>query len=64
MQTSRRDFDNRRDAHELQTHGSFQAFWNAVHPDILGPDDAGLPLEHSISADWTIRFQLQLLFPR
>ena len=46
-------------------NGSFQAFYNVEHPEIsIGPPVGGLPPETSADAVWTLRFQLQLLFPR
>lgn len=47
-------------------NGQVQAFWNAIHPDIV-VDQApvgGLPPGASEGASWTLRLQLQLLFPR
>ena len=47
-------------------NGQVQAFWNAVHPDvsIVRPPVGGLPPDASEGASWTLRLQLQLLFPR
>jgi len=46
-------------------NGSFQAFYNVKHPEIsVGPPVGGIPVEHSNDAVWTLRLQLQLLFPR
>ena len=46
-------------------NGSFQAFYNVEHPEVsIGPPVGGLPPETSGDAVWTLRFQLQLLFPR
>jgi hypothetical protein len=49
-------------------NGQMQAFWNAVHPDVgaLVPGNpiGGLPEEASGAGSWTLRLQLQLLFPR
>ena len=46
-------------------NGSFQAFYNAEHPELnIQPPIGGLPIESTTDASWTLRFQLQLLFPR
>ena len=49
-------------------NGQVQAFWNAIHPDSGGltirPPVGGLPPEASDAGSWTLRLQLQLLFPR
>ena len=46
-------------------NGSFQAFYNVEHPEFtIQPPIGGLPIEDSGGGPWTIRFQLQLLFPR
>ncbi len=46
-------------------NGQVQAFWNAVHPEPTGePPVGGLPPAASEGASWTLRFQLQFLFPR
>ena len=47
-------------------NGSVQAFYNVVHPALLTarPPIGGLPPEDSGDAAWTLRLQLQLLFPR
>ena len=46
-------------------NGSFQAFYNVEHPGLsIQPPIGGLPIESTTDAVWTLRFQLQLLFPR
>ena len=47
-------------------NGSVHAYWNAVRPDLplIQPPVGGLPIEDSTPSSWTVRFQLQLLFPR
>jgi len=47
-------------------NGSVQAFYNVVRPTLLTarPPIAGLPPEDSGDTAWTLRLQLQLLFPR
>ena len=46
-------------------NGQIQAFWNAVHPELTSEQPVGgLPPEASEGASWTLRFQLQFLFPR
>ena len=46
-------------------NGSFQAFYNVEHPELsVAPPVGGLPPEATGDAVWTLRFQLQLLFPR
>jgi len=47
-------------------NGSVQAFYNVVHPtlDTTRPPIGGLPPEDYGDASWTLRLQLQLLFPR
>ncbi len=47
-------------------NAQFQAFWNAAHPEVpqVRPPIGELPPKDSSAAQWTLRFQLQLLFPR
>ena len=47
-------------------NGSFQAYYNVEHPELSVPlpPIAGIPIEASSGGVWTLRFQLQLLFPR
>ena len=46
-------------------NGQVQAFWNAVHPEPTGEAPVGgLPPDASEGASWTLRMQLQFLFPR
>lgn len=53
-------------------NGQFQAFYNVktIDPGTLGPGTpqivppGGLPPEYSSSSSWSIRFQLQMLFPK
>ena len=49
-------------------NGQVQAFWNAIVPNSGGltirPPVGGLPPEASDAGSWTLRLQLQMLFPR
>ena len=46
-------------------NGSLQAFYNVERPEPTAQRPiGGLPVEESSGAAWTIRVQLQLLFPR
>ncbi len=46
-------------------NGQFQAFYNVKHPEFsIEPPVGGLPIEAVTDAVWTLRLQLQLLFPR